>query len=111
MGSPLMLSVETTPLPALIAGLEEAGIRVTPRELVPHPKYICSRGWVSFALSALPDSDSGALLVMFTCDLSRWRWWNFPVHWLASIPFAPSQVRLQRDAYTVLHSLGAQPIL
>ncbi|MDY3563566.1 hypothetical protein R5W23_005180 [Gemmata sp. JC673] len=106
-----MMSLPATQLPALIAGLEAAGIRTTLRRLDPatgNTEYVCRRGPVSFALGAFHDPEAGGLFVSFTADLSRWRWWNFPFLWLAGLPRAPWELRLQRDAYAVLWSLGTR---
>ncbi|MBN9524197.1 hypothetical protein J0H58_37750 [bacterium] len=113
MGLPLMLSVEGVPLLDLLAALGRAGIRVAPHPR-PRPgsadRYICRRGWASFELSAFPEPGRD-LDIVFSADLSRWRWWNFPLLWLASLPFLPAEVRLQRDAYRVLRAAGARWVL
>jgi hypothetical protein len=109
--APLRLSFDSTPPSAVLAGLERAGILVVPCRqgtCADKAQYICRRGWVSFALSAYPGQDPDELLVSFTADLSRWRWWNFPILWLASIPLTPWEIRLQRDAYEALRALGAK---
>lgn len=107
-----MLSIGGVPLRLLIADLEASGIQVTARQRRPidGSAYICRRGWVRFALDVFPDSEPGTLFVVISADLSRWRWWNFPFLWLASIPFMPWEVRLLRDAYAVLRARGARCI-
>ncbi len=108
-----MLSFNATPLPDLIAGLEAAGICASLRRQDPTEggaEYICRRGRVSFALNAFPESVAGNVLVTITADLSQLRWWNFPVLWMASYPHTSKEVRLQRDAFAVLRSLGARQV-
>jgi len=94
VGLPLMLSVEGVPLLDLLAALGRAGIRVAPHPR-PRPgsadRYICRRGWASFELSAFPEPGRD-LDIVFSADLSRWRWWNFPLLWLASLPFLPGRL-------------------
>lgn len=67
--------------------------------------WICRRGPVSLHL-AMYDAD-GKTYATFSADLSRWRWWNFPIMWLLSIPFTGREIQLQRDAYSSLCGIGA----
>jgi hypothetical protein len=108
-----MLSVDSTKLPDLISRLDAAGIASELRSLDPvtgRAEYICHRGRASFSLGVFPDPVAGESIMMFTADRTGWRWWNFPLLWLVSIPFTPRELRLQRDADSILRSLGARPL-
>lgn len=70
--------------------------------------WVCRRGSVSFHL-ALFDVD-GVKHASFSADLSRWRWWNFPIMWLLSIPSTGREIQLQRDAYFALRDVGARRV-
>ena len=66
--------------------------------------WICTRGQVSFHL--LTHQESDVLFVVFSADLSRWRWWNFLMLWLLSFRYARKEIQLQRDAFFALKPLG-----
>lgn len=114
MSCPLMLEMDDRPLDAIIDALQGAGIRV---ERPPQwqsdareAELICRRGRASFAMSMRRGQDQHPLSITFAADLSRWRWWNFPVMWLLGIPFTGQEIQLQTDAYGVLRGLGAARI-
>lgn len=73
-----------------------------------HTAWICRRDPVSFHLE-MYDVD-GRTHAEFGADLSDWRWWNFPVMWLLSIPFTGREIQLQRDAYFALRDIGASRV-
>lgn len=111
MGQPPLVEIKTTPLPSILAGLEQAGIRAAPSErpsMEAEVHYVCRRGWASFELMAFHEPELDAQILSIWPDLSRWRWWNFPVLWLKEILLTPLSLRLERDAYAVLKSLGAR---
>lgn len=111
MSCPLMLEMDDRPFDVIIDALQGAGIRV---ERPPQwqsdareAELICRRGRVSFALSMRRGLGQHPLSVTFSADLSKWRWWNFPVMWLLGLPFAGQEIHLQTDAYRVLRGMGA----
>lgn len=111
MSCPLMLEMADSPFDVIINALQGAGIRVERppqwRIDAPEAELICRRGRVSFALSMRRGLGQHPLSVTFSADLSKWRWWSFPVMWLLGIPFAGQEIRLQTDVYRVLRGMGA----
>jgi hypothetical protein len=109
-----MLEMTPTPFAGITEALHQVGIRMElpsgQQANADCVEYICRPGWVSFALSLHQQLDKNRLVVTFYADLSRWRWWNFPLLWLVSIPFTPWEIELQRDAYKVMRDLGARRI-
>lgn len=111
MSCPLTLEMSDRPFDMIVDALQGAGIHVMqlPQEQSDTRKteLICRRGMVSFAMSLRRGPDQQPLSVTFSADLSKWRWWNFPVMWLLAFPFTGQETRLQRDAYNLLRGMGA----
>jgi hypothetical protein len=113
MSSPLTLEIKASS-DAVIRALKEHGMEVVStnadRSSATRSEYLCRRGNVSFALTLYRKHEEDPLGVMFSADLSNWRWWSFPFLWLVGVWTARSEIRLQRDAFEILRSLGARHV-
>ncbi len=114
MGCPLILEMAPVPHGVVTNALECAGIHVAASTAKQRgtdcSEYICRRGKESFGLLLYGHPEEELLCIAFFANLPNWRWWNFPLLWLVSNPFSSKQIELQRDAYSVLCTLGARRV-
>ena len=109
MGSPALLKMPHCEVATFIETLALAGITVEPGlHNSSGARLFCRRDRTSFVLDLFLETNQ--LNVVFSADISGWRWWNLPWNLWQWFKRRSDEMTLQSDVYQALKGLGAKVI-